>query len=332
MELISSNLNNNNINTQSQTQDDKVNQEVYNYVSKFARAQDGKAWFHLITTLLLYIGIWTIPPTYMFYYIFPLTALMRVRFFVIFHDMGHLNYFSSPFLNKWIGTILGAILAYTPYSFWIKGHNYHHKNSNNLDKLQYAQTSPWTKQQFDKAPRWKKIFYTVIYGPLTFWTIIPILNFIFLQRLVSTWYENLFWIIGFSWPIILGGDYMTHELLLLTIGPFLGVFLFHVQHTFDGSLKRHSNNWDYYDNAIKGSSYFKVPRYLKWFTFGIEYHHIHHLNSKVPSYRLQTCHEQSSHYFDEVHKVTVLDAFKSLYYSLYNENTMSYELVYNSLL
>jgi len=104
----------------------------------------------------------------------------------------------------------------------------------------------------------------------------------------------------------------------------LGVFLFHVQHTFPGSKRRRPPRWSYYENGMRSSSFLQLPVFLKYFTFGIEYHHIHHLNAKVPGYRLQECHEAAGDLFKDVPRISLLQAVQTLKYSLWDEQNEQY--------
>jgi len=302
--------------------------EVYTHIAPYAQSQDLRAWFEFILTSVIYVSLWIFPPTYMFKYLFILAGMVKIRLFVLFHDMGHLNFFTDPGTNKFVGTLLSGVI-YTPYSYWTKGHNYHHKNSNNLDKHQYAQTSPWTTSAFQKAAFWQKMLYTFVFGPLTLWTFIPITYFMVVQRLFANWIENFLSLCCFAFPLYLGREYFMYEMSMNVVSSIGGFFLFHVQHTFKGCYKRRAANWDYFDNGMQGASLFEVPYLLKWVTFGIEYHHIHHLNSRVPGYRLKECHDASGHLFDSIPRITLWQAIESLPYSLYDEYGGYFDNVYD---
>eukprot|EP01097_Dermamoeba_algensis_P008166 TRINITY_DN5319_c0_g1_i1.p1 TRINITY_DN5319_c0_g1~~TRINITY_DN5319_c0_g1_i1.p1 ORF type:complete len:244 (+),score=21.82 TRINITY_DN5319_c0_g1_i1:326-1057(+) len=233
--------------------------------------------------------------------------------------MAHNAFFPSTTANTVIGTLMGT-LVYTPLSFWKRGHNYHHKHSNNMDRKQYGQTAPWTTETFNKASFAQKCVYVFLYGQYSLFTIVPFLYFVVIQRIFATIIENLL-IMAYVYGIYsLGGKYVIFELGTTAIGSSCGFILFHLQHTFDGVYRKRATEWDYFENALRGSSYFLVPTWLRYFTCGIEYHHIHHLNSLVPCYRLKECHDKNEKLFQSVVRIEWWQVGKLLSYSLFDEN------------
>eukprot|EP01027_Heterolobosea_sp_BB2_P004137 GEZU01006286.1.p1 GENE.GEZU01006286.1~~GEZU01006286.1.p1 ORF type:complete len:337 (+),score=98.58 GEZU01006286.1:341-1351(+) len=301
---------------------------VYNAIAEYAKPNDFIAWWELISSLiifytLLYMRSWS--PLII------LTGLMRMRLFVIFHDMGHGSYFSSARLNKIFGTLIGSIALFVSYTYWNKGHNHHHKHANNMDRSLFSQSSPWTVKQYLSATPKQRLIYKFIYGHYTFFTINPLLYFAILNRFVATLVENAL-SLGYLYLILyLGGPWhLVYELATGVVAASSGFFLFHLQHTFDNVYRRRSDKWSYFDVGMKGCSYFVLPPILSYFTFGIEYHHIHHLNSKVPGYNLRKCHDDlNEKYFQDVPRLSLMDTIKTLGYSIYDEDEGRFKSVYS---
>jgi len=301
--------------------------QVYNYVQKYAKANNTQAWWELLSSLALHVIIIASPFKWIFFLIL---VGLRVRMFVIFHDMGHLSFFSNSTLNRIVGTLIGP-LVWTPYSYWVSGHNKHHKVSNNLDKSQYAQSSPWTVQEFHQHNKYIRWLYAAVYGQYTFWTIVPAIYFLVIQRLYARWHENLLhlcWVVSLLWW---SWDSLKFDILIMFVAALGGFFFFHVQHTFPGAYRKRSKEWDYYENGMRGSSYLQLPWYIAYFTFGIQYHHIHHLNTRVPGYKLQKCHDEANGLFDCVPHLTFMGAVKTFPLSLYNESIDTFVSVYSEL-
>lgn len=298
---------------------------TYKHISKFTDKSWLKSIWNLSTTLILLYFCFSTTNIFLI----PLFSLTLIRIFIIFHDMAHDSFFPNSKVNYFVGLLLGTLVV-TPHSTWTFGHNHHHKHSNKLDKKQYSQTSPWDVDRFHNEQEWKKKIYKFVYGGYTLFTIVPTLYFIIVQHLTAYWYEN---ILHLSYLVFLGMNFGYQQLLYILasylLGGTLGFLLFHSQHTFDNVYKKKEDEWDYFKNGIYGSSFIQVPWFLKYFTCGIEYHHIHHLNTFVPSYNLHNCHKQGEELFRNVNRIYLNDVIKSLNYSLYNTNTQQFENVYN---
>mmetsp|Transcript_42440 Transcript_42440/g.113544 ORF Transcript_42440/g.113544 Transcript_42440/m.113544 type:complete len:298 (+) Transcript_42440:81-974(+) len=237
-----------------------VNQ-VYNHIAKYARPDDKAAIFYMSSSLALYVTLFLGAAFYRGQYeslirtiLVLICGITRTRMFVIMHDMAHHSFFTSQRMNAVCATLIGA-LVWTPYSGWKRGHDYHHRHSNNTDRKQWAQTAPLTVDQFRALPWWGQWIYRFAYGPITLCTTTPWIYFVILQRYMSKWYENLLVVV--YWSAIFCGDIwlvpqITGETgawrLVVTdfwttaIGASLGLFLFHIQHSFEGAYKVPATN------------------------------------------------------------------------------------------
>lgn len=300
--------------------------KVKAHVAKYAQSDNLRATWDIAISILGFFGaVWFCTGNTWLHTIVgcAIGGLFLLRKFVIFHDACHKSSYSTSALNYAAALVLSPFVI-TPPSYWNLGHNYHHKHSNNLDKKQFAQTAPLTREQYQKLPALQKVLYFSIYNGVSLVSITPILYFFVVQRFFSKWYEN---VLVFVWA---GGLYyyspslFAHYIGMAAVGAILGVFLFHVQHTFESSRRFRTQDWRYFENAMEASSYYLVPWILKFFTYGIEYHHIHHLNTRVPGYRLKQCHEEAGELFASVPRVTVWESLKTLRFSLYDEDDYRY--------
>jgi len=270
-------------------------------------------------------------------------SLSLIHMFIIYHDMGHNSFFTSSSANTWGEFILQWIVI-TPVD-WSKKHKIHHGTSGDLSKgpTKWNDTIYFTTDEFYALSTPLRIGYRIIRDPLFFFTIIPILNWFvkyripFLEMLDraqaatglgvcknsiinTTGSVLLFYGI---WTIF-GSHVALTYLLSLYFGTSVGVLLFHLQHAFNPSYTVR-DDWNLRDSAIKGSSIITIPSFLKPWTMGIEYHHIHHYSSIIPGYLLRKCHEEAPK--DLWLGTTVLsyqDMFNCIFYTLYDEQTGKY--------
>eukprot|EP00274_Cyanoptyche_gloeocystis_P007248 CAMPEP_0196666544 /NCGR_PEP_ID=MMETSP1086-20130531/64576_1 /TAXON_ID=77921 /ORGANISM="Cyanoptyche gloeocystis , Strain SAG4.97" /LENGTH=291 /DNA_ID=CAMNT_0042003753 /DNA_START=100 /DNA_END=976 /DNA_ORIENTATION=- len=235
---------------------------VYEHVQKYAKPCSWTAAWWLIQTMALWgvlnAAAFFCPNYWMATIVAGLMSLVRLRLFILYHDMGHNSFFGTDKLNQRVGYFIGSFVLGHSFSYWVRGHNYHHKNANNLDKKLFAQTAPWSIEQYQKAPRWQRMLYTTVYGWPFLITACP-LYFIFLQFVVCTWAELLGILCTWSFAIWMGPVYLYCRAVSTVVAASLGIIFFHVQHTFDNPYRRHNHNWDYFETAMKGSSFFMVP-------------------------------------------------------------------------
>lgn len=311
----------------------KYQKLVYKHIGKYTKT----SWFNSVTEfsiticLLLFLFqckslLWT-----------PLLSLTLVRTFIIFHDLGHNSFFPHSKLNYFGGLLFGTI-TFTPLSYWVKSHTYHHSNSNKLNHSQHAQTAIWDVKYYQSSSFWKRLVYFITFGSITLFTLVPTVYFFVFYRFVSKWYETVLQAIYILalW-YFLDQDQYAYILMSLWLAATMGFVLFHIQHTFEGSYRAYDRvedidtdekSWKYFLSGMKGSSYLQVPWYLKFFTCGIEYHHIHHLNPHVPCYNLRHCHENSGLLFNKVPRVNFKDIIKCLKYSIYDSENKYFNSIY----
>jgi omega-6 fatty acid desaturase (delta-12 desaturase) len=322
--------------------DEEYRTQVVNHIATYAVPHHGWAFYHIFTTLIALVSWYCLSEQWRWYAI-PLRGLVGVRAFILLHDMGHKSYFRNLKilnmnlnLNAIVGTLF-SVVNVTSFQHWISGHNHHHQHSNNMDRSQLSQSAPQQAASIAKSSLSKRLMYAFVYGPLTVWTTTPFLMFGVVLRLKATKLELAYHcIVHYMLYRFFGPVIIAQEMVALAIASSIGFYLFSVQHTFPNVYRRRQKAWDYFTNGIIGSSFLQVPWILRWFTFGIEYHHIHHLNARVPAYRMAECHEAAEEkevkgkkLFHLVPKFGVLESLKYCQFNVYNEVTEAFENAYN---
>ena len=304
-------------------------------VAKYQEPSLPRAIWQIVNTFVPYALLWyfmylALPVSW--WIVVPLAILaggFLVRIFIIFHDCGHGSYFRSRWANDILGFIAGA-LTFTPYYHWRWEHNIHHATSGHLDKRGVGDIWTMTVQEYLEASRWKRFAYRLARNPFILFFIAPLYLFVFRQRIpsfksnprerMSVSWMNLAivsiaavmsWIFGLK-------DYLIIQLIILSIAGGAGVWLFYVQHQFEDVYWERGEDWDFTRAALDGSSFYKLPKILQWFSGNIGFHHIHHLSARIPNYNLERCHDADP-LFQKVKPITLLTSLRSLGFRLFDE-------------
>ncbi len=304
-------------------------------VAPYQRSSNTRAVWQLTTTLIPYFLLWYL--IYQTLAVSPwltialavLAGAFLVRLFIIFHDCGHGSYFSSRRANDIVGFITGA-LTFTPYEHWRWQHAIHHGTAGHLDKRGTGDVWTMTVQEYLEASRWRRFAYRLARNPLVLFVLAPfylfLVNHRFAARNASWRQRRSVWCLNavllgtaafMSWIFGVASYLMIQSTIMLVAGA-AGVWLFYVQHQFEDAYWERGDKWDYTAAALRGSSFYKLPRVLQWFSASIGFHHIHHLSPRIPNYHLQKCHE-SDPMFEKVRPVTLLSSLKSFTYRLWDE-------------
>ena len=258
-----------------------------------------------------------------------LAGAFLVRVFIIFHDCGHGSFFKSRTANDALGFITG-LLTFTPYYQWRWDHALHHATSGHLDKRGTGDLWTLTVQEYLEASRGKRFAYCLARNPFLLFVLAPIFMLGLRQRLPTfgaskrerhSVYAMDVAILGMgaALSLIFGlKAYLIIQITAMGVAGSAGFWLFYVQHQFEGVYWERSEDWDYTAAALQGSSFYKLPRILQWFTGNIGYHHIHHLSARIPNYNLERCHK-AHEMFQRVKPITLFASFKTLTYRLWDE-------------
>jgi omega-6 fatty acid desaturase (delta-12 desaturase) len=306
-------------------------------VKPFTRANPRKAVWQLVNTLVPFALLWAaMAATVLYglpYWVTLLLALpaavLEVRIFIFFHDAGHGSFFSSSRSNTIAGYLCG-ILTFTPYHDWHRAHATHHATAGNLDRRGVGDVWTMTVDEYLTAPRGKRLAYRLIRNPLVMFGLGPAVTFLIMQRfprkggkrreVLSVVYTDLaLAAILIVAALTIGlGTYVAVQLPILLLSGVLGLWLFYVQHQFEGVYWARDDQWDLSRAALEGSSYYQMPAFLRWCTGNIGLHHIHHLRPRIANYHLQPCLEAISE-FRHVRPLTLGRSLKSLRMNLWDE-------------
>lgn len=279
-------------------------------LAKYRRSRVAVSAFQLGSTLLLFLASWlamwwSLGYTYWLTLLlaFP-TAGFAVRLFILQHDCGHGSFFPSRTANRLVGTILG-VMTLTPYLSWRREHAMHHATNGQLDHRGIGDIHTLTVAEYLALSRFRRCLYRLYRHPLVLFGIGPIFHFVVMQRLTRglppSWkkerrsvhltnlalvamFAGLGWLVG-PWALA-----MIH-LPVIALSASAGVWLFYVQHQFNPTYWERDGAWDYHTAAVAGSSYLDLPWPLRWVTANIGFHHIHHLDSRIPNYALPRCYQ-----------------------------------------
>lgn len=277
----------------------------------------------------------------------PILGLLNVKTFIIFHDCSHNSYTPDKTLNYIISHITGIFVLTSPN--WIIDHQIHHfTNGNRENKYNYKfnELVYFTEEEYLQMNSTKKFMFDIFYNYRVYFSILPILYFGLIQRFIylikKLKYKNkITYSLGFILlnhlinnigifivlSIVHKANLLIHFIINYYIASFIGVFLFLNQHTFNPSYVVDNDNWTVKNSGLLGSSFIQIPKYLKYFSGGIEYHHIHHINAKIPGYNLEKYHTEvilKTNLFDNIVKLSMWDCYLNLKLRLYSEKKNKY--------
>ena len=305
-------------------------------VANYQRPEVKRSLWQLANSLLPYFALWylMVRSLEISYWLtlalaFPAAGFM-MRIFIIFHDCGHRSFFMSERANAIVGFFTG-LLTFTAFYQWTHDHAVHHATAGNLDRRGVGDVKVLTVKEYLALPAWKRFGYRCMRNPLLMFTVGATLVFLVAHRFThkgsgrrerySVYWTNLALLVlaGLASLTIGFKTYLLVQLPIVVIGTSLGVWLFYVQHQFEDVYWARQDRWDYARAALLGSSYYKLPAILQWFSGNIGFHHIHHLSPRIPNYFLAQCHREHA-IFQAVRPLTILSSLKSLSLRLYDED------------
>jgi acyl-lipid omega-6 desaturase (Delta-12 desaturase) len=289
----------------------------------------------------------TIPPfiglVYLMYLLLPVSyalvllvsvfaAGFMVRIFIIQHDCGHGSFLKTRKANNRLGRFC-SVFTMVPYYYWQRNHALHHATSGNLDQRGYGDMDIFTVQEYLRLSRWDRFRYRAYRNPLVFLLIGPLVVFLIQNRVPldktqttkrqrrNVWVTDL----NIAVLILVLGLWIGFGKFFLIFAPILylaggaGIWLFYIQHQFEHTYWKRTEEWNSRYAALQGSSFYKLPRVLQWFTGNIGFHHIHHLDTTTPNYRLPKVHQQHPELHD-IYTVTLWSSLGTAFLSVWDEN------------
>jgi omega-6 fatty acid desaturase (delta-12 desaturase) len=280
--------------------DVRIGRELLKATVPFAVESVSKSWWLVASTFILLLGsmcaaafapVWPLQALFSL-----LTALLMVRAFITYHDYMHGALLSRSRLS-WLLFHVYSAISLTPPRSWKKSHNYHHGHVGQICAAGVGAFPIMTTQMWQDAAHAARIRYRVVRHPLTvltgYFTIFFLnISLLPLLRNPTRHWDSLLVLLGHGSLItvlwVFGGFDTAFFVLLLpmTVASMLGSYLFFAQHSFKRMHIISKDAWTFYRAAMESSSYMRLNRVMQWFTGNIGYHHIHHLNVRIPFYRL----------------------------------------------
>ena len=305
-----------------------------NIVSKYAYPETWRSVWQIFNSLIPFITGW-----YLMYRSLEIgywltlllavpTAGFMVRLFIIFHDCCHGSFFSSKVANDRLGLVMG-VLVLTPFYQWKHSHAIHHATAGDLDRRGIGDVYTMTVEEYLASPWYKRLGYRIMRSPMILFTIGSFIVFTMTHRFwekdagkrerSSVIWTNIAIAAVVGWLMIEFGwaAFLLVEVPILLIACGSGVWLFYVQHNFDPTYWERHAEWEFFNAGMDGSSFYKLPKLLQWFTGNIGFHHIHHLSPRIPNYKLEECHVENPEF--QIEPLTFKDSLKSLFFRLWDE-------------
>jgi omega-6 fatty acid desaturase (delta-12 desaturase) len=321
--------------TVSPVQSAAADQASKDNVTRFETASLGRARWQVINSFIPYALLWVAMVyalTISYWLMLPLAILAAgflARIFIIFHDCGHGSFFKSKRVNNAMGVVAG-LLNLTPYRYWRWQHALHHGTAGDLDRRGSGDIWTLTVQEYIQSTRWRRFAYRLARNPIVLFVIAPLYVFAVHHRFAvavapkrerQSVRRTNWALLGITLVMSAVIGLKAFLLIQLTVTAFAGaagLWLFYIQHQFEGAYWVRSEDWDYTAVALKGSSFYKLPKILQWFTGNIGFHHIHHLSPRIPNYHLERCHDADP-FFKTIKPVTLLSSLRALGFRLWDE-------------
>lgn len=306
----------------------------------FKGAQDGRAALQFIGNFLALLALCAVMYHGFVNEMYWLTAALwlpsafiLVRLFIVQHDCSHGSFFSRSWANRAVGRFV-SLLTFTPFSFWRNSHNRHHATSGDLDRQGTGDMITRSTDEYNEMSIWRKLQYRLYRNPVILLVFGVPFQIILKQRVpfgfqtptsriwksivghdigLVAFYGTLIYFLGF-WPLF------TVFMPVVVMTAWIGGWMFFIQHQFEDSYWSHQDDWDFYDAAVKGSSYYVLPKFLHWCTGNIGLHHIHHLCSGIPNYRLQECLKAIPE-LEDINRLTLGESWKCAFLALWHEKS-----------
>lgn len=261
-----------------------------------------------------------------------LNGFILSRIFIIQHDCGHSSFTKYKTMNEIVGTVC-SVCTLIPYRYWARNHNFHHAHNGQLEVSDIGDIEVFTTDQYASANWKQKIYYRIYRNPLYLFTIGGFIYVVFYNRFAfanTDYFKNvkksvnvsniLFILVYALLAYIFGVErFLVVQFTNLTFFGIYALWFFYIQHQYEHIFKAKKEEWNYVVAAIKGSTYYKLPRVFHWLSGNIGYHHIHHLSPAIPNYNLRKCHQENPVFLKHTNTITFWQSLKTLRSNLWDE-------------
>lgn len=318
----------------------KRDPSLFALTKPYAKATYGGALWQLVNTLSLFvlaIGMMfaTVDDSYAVCLVFSVVAAIAyMRLFMIGHDCGHGSFLPERWQNIAVGNLMG-VLTNTPIGYWARQHHLHHQGNGHLDRRGNGDVEMMTIGEYKSASWRQRAWYRVFRNPAFLFGIAAPVHFVFMQRLplgyqwktwsgwrsvigtnlgIAAYYGALIWAFGLT-------SFLWVYCPVVFLSAAGAVWLFYVQHQYNPTYFERGPGWNYEKAAVEGSSFYDMPRLLHWASANIGYHHIHHLNPKVPNYRLARCHAETPQLRQAATALSMRESLRTATLALWDEGS-----------
>ena len=319
-------------------QDTRAPREWVKILSTYREPDTWRSTYELVITAGPFLGLWVLAWLSLSYsywltlLISMINAGFLLRLFCIQHDCGHGAFFNNRTVSDWVGRVIG-VLTLTPYDVWRRSHSIHHSASGNLSRRGMGDVHTLTVAEYRNLTPLKRLLYRMYRHPVVLFGLGPGYLFLLQNRLplglmanarywVSAMGTNAAIIVALSVMLYFGGlmpillIFLPSTLLAATAG----VWLFYVQHQFETTHWDEEDNWQLHESALEGSSHYILPGWLAWMSAYIGIHHVHHLYSRIPFYRLPEVLRDHAE-LAQTNRMTIGESFRNARLHLWDEKS-----------
>tara|TARA_R110002051_G_scaffold52574_2_gene99780 strand:- start:13093 stop:14115 length:1023 start_codon:yes stop_codon:yes gene_type:complete len=318
---------------------EKTAREWMVVLAQYRNPCNWRSGFELAVTVIPFVALWFAASwvlQYSYIAAFLISAVngaFLLRLFIIQHDCGHASFLANRTLSDWIGRALG-VLTLTPYDVWKRTHAIHHGHHGDLDRRGIGDVMTLTVDEFRARGVWGRVKYRAYRHPVTMFVLGPSYLFLLQNRLplglmnsgakywISAMGSNLATAVAvftIYWFLGLGAVFLVF-LPTTIVAASVGVWLFYVQHQFENTMWDQNLEWDLHEAALQGSSHYDLPVVLRWLTGNIGIHHVHHLYSRIPFYRLPEVLRDHNELVEQS-RLTMWQSFKCASLDLWDEKS-----------
>lgn len=319
----------------------EINEGLRNWkaiVAKYQKADTGRAIGQLFSSFGPFVALW-IAMCFSVKYSILLTlglavinAFFLVRIFIIQHDCGHYSFLQKRKVNDAIGFVC-SFFSSIPYTYWSRVHSFHHGHTGQLEHRDIGDIDFLTVEEYRDLSKWGRFKYRLFRNPIVLFMVVPMIYLGVMLRVPSITFEGWkkvhlkqhFNNIMIGLVYIGMGFLVGWKTFLIVQGStifFFGIiafWFFYVQHQHEHTFMQWTKNWDYLAAAIKGATFYKLPRVLHFLTGNIGYHHIHHLSSRIPNYNLRKCAMENPVLQKYVTKISFFQSLPMMFNKLWDE-------------